>query len=240
LPLPGQTRPPARASIRIVELRDPTSRRWLEHLRPGHPGRDRAVRALHEVLHRAAIHELARRRHRLWSISGPEFDDLAQQAADDALVTILAKLDTFRGRSRFTTWAYSFVIFEVSGKLARHWWRREPPGVVEADYEAIGDPAALQPEVRVGQLAQFSALAQAIEELTEHQRETFVAVALNDVPIDVVALRLGTSRNAVYKTLFDARRNLRRKLAAAGHPVNDTDIGKIAADGDTRTAAGWG
>jgi RNA polymerase sigma-70 factor (ECF subfamily) len=215
---------------------DATSRRWIEHLRTGHPHRDQAVRDLHEVLRRAAVHELSRRRHQLWSVTGPEFDDLAQQAADDALVTILSKLDEFRGHSRFTTWAYSFVIFEVSAKVARHWWRREPPGAEGAAGEDVPDSLASQPEKRFEQSTQLATLSRAIDELTARQREVFVAVALNEVPIDVLALRLDSNRNAVYKTLFDARRKLRQSLAAAGHPVG-ADEHKAAAADDVRTGS---
>ena len=85
---------------------DRESELWVERLRPGHPRRNQTVATLHDVLLRIASHELSRRRGGLESISGPEFDDLAQQAADDALVNILRKLDEFRGHSRFTTWAY--------------------------------------------------------------------------------------------------------------------------------------
>lgn len=236
LQLAGQTRRPLPASIRNVDRVDPSSRRWLAHLRPGHPDHDRAVTALHDVLHRAAVSELSRRRHRLWSISGPEFDDLALQAANDAVVAVLAKLDEFRGHSRFTTWAYSFVALEVSSKVARHRWRREPPARTEPDYEALRDPAAPQPEARLDRLTQLAALARAIGELTPRQRETFVAVALNEIPIDAVALRLRSNRNAVYKALFDARRNLRRSLEAAGLPLRDAERAKIAASGNARTA----
>ena len=77
-------------------------------------------------------------------------------------------------------------------------------------------------------------LSRAIGELTDRQREVFVAVALNDVPIDVLAVKLGTNRNAVYKNLFDARRRLRARMAAAGHPVSDGALRDIAASGDAR------
>ena len=216
---------------------DATSRRWIEHLRTGHPHRDQAVRDLHDVLRRAAVHELSRRRHQLWSVTGPEFDDLAQQAADDALVTILSKLDEFRGHSRFTTWAYSFVIFEVSAKVARHWWRREPPSAEQVAGDEVPDSVGSQPEKQFEQSSQLASLSRAIDELTPRQREVFVAVALNEVPIDAVALRLHSNRNAVYKTLFDARRNLRRSLAAAGHPVGAGEH-KTAATGDVQTGSG--
>jgi RNA polymerase sigma-70 factor (ECF subfamily) len=174
---------------------------------------------LDELLRRAAFHELSRRRALLGSIGGPELDDLAQQAADDALMNILAKLDNFRGLSRFTTWAYKFVVFEVSGKVARHAWRRQPPGPAELVFEQLPDPLSPRPGERVERREQLDALSAAIGELTERQREVFVGIALNEVPIDVLAVQLGTNRNAIYKNLFDARRNLRARMAAAGHPV---------------------
>ena len=198
---------------------DADSRRWVEQLRTGHPQRHRTVARLHDVLRRVASFELSRRRHQLRSVTGPEFDDLVQQAADDALVNVLDRLDEFRGLSRFTTWAYTFVMFEVSAKVARHAWRRQPPGVEGVAWEDFPDPVALRPEERLEQRGQLDALRHAIGELTDRQREVFVAVALNDVPIDVVALKLGTNRNAVYKNLFDARRRLRARMAATGHPV---------------------
>jgi RNA polymerase sigma-70 factor (ECF subfamily) len=195
------------------------SEEWVERLRPGHPRRDATVSELREVLLRVAYHELSRRRRQLPSISGPEFDDLAQQAANDALMNVLAKRDEFRGLSRFTTWAYKFVMFEVSGKVARHAWRRQPPGRDEPALEHLPDSLAPWPGDRLEQQEQLKVLSGAIDELTERQREVFVAIALNDVPIDMLAVRLGTNRNAIYKNLFDARRNLRASMAAAGHPV---------------------
>jgi len=177
-------------------------------------------------MRRVALSELCRRRHQLWSVTGPEFEDIAQQAASDALVTVLDRLDEFRGFSRFTTWAYKFVVFEVSAKVARHSWHRQPPGE-ELPWEEVPDPLARGPEDCLEQRAQLDALSRAIGELTDRQREAFVAIALNDVPIDVVALKLGTNRNALYKNLFDARRTLRARMAAAGHPVGDGSVGKI-------------
>ncbi|HTU87177.1 MAG TPA: sigma-70 family RNA polymerase sigma factor [Solirubrobacteraceae bacterium] len=209
---PGSTAAP-RAGL------DAESRQWVERLRVGHPRRDQTVGSLHQVLRRVAFHELSRRRDKLRSVSGPEFDDLAQQAADDALLNVLSKLDEFRGLSRFTTWAYKFVMFEVSAKVARHAWRRQPPAVEELAWERLPDPLASRPEERLERRTQLSTLSRAIGELTDRQREVFVAIALNDVPIDVVALQLGTNRNAIYKNLFDARRSLRARMAAAGEPV---------------------
>ena len=205
------------------DRRDEESCRWVEQLRAGHPRHDQAVARLHDVLLRVAFHELSRRRSQLGSIAGPEFEDIAQQAADDALMNILKRLDDFRGLSRFTTWAYKFAVFEVSSKVARHAWRRHPPSAEELIWEHLPDRLSPRPGDRLEQREQLGALSTAIESLTERQRAVFVAVALNDIPIDVLALQLGSNRNAIYKNLFDARRTLRDSLAHAGHPVIEED-----------------
>jgi RNA polymerase sigma-70 factor, ECF subfamily len=210
------------------------SEHWVEQLRPGHPRRDQTVAKLHDVLLRVAFCELSRRRGDLRSISGPEFEDLAQQAANDALMNVLAHLDEFRELSRFTTWAYKFVMFEVSGKVARHAWRRQPHSNQEFEWDRLSDEVATGPGDEVEQREQLAVLSEAISGLTDRQRDAFVAIALNGVPIDVLALRLGSNRNAIYKNVFDARRTLRKRLAAAGHPVLER-IGD--ADGKTRARA---
>jgi RNA polymerase sigma-70 factor (ECF subfamily) len=127
-------------------------------------------------------------------------------------------------------------MFEVSAKVARHVWRRQPPDVKEIAWDELPDPVALRPEERLEQRAKLDALSAAIGELTDRQREVFVAVALNDVPIDVLALKLGTNRNAVYKNLFDARRRLRASMATAGHPVSEGGRRDITARGNARLA----
>jgi RNA polymerase sigma-70 factor, ECF subfamily len=204
----------------VGAVSDEASRRWVEQLRRGHPRHEQAVARLHGVLQRAALHELHRRRGQPAALSGPEFDDVAQQCADDAMVNILARLGDFRGLSRFTTWAYKFVIFEVSSKFARHAWRHHPPAAADLAWEEVPDALAPRPGEQAERQEQLIVLAKAIEaDLTPRQREVFVAIALNDVPIDVLALQLGSNRNAVYKNLFDARRKLRASLAAAGHAL---------------------
>jgi RNA polymerase sigma-70 factor (ECF subfamily) len=205
------------------EGHDEQSRQWAAQLRAGHPRHDQAVSGLHALLVRVAVHELSRRRPQLGSIAGAEFEDLAHQAADDALMSILRRLDDFSGLSRFTTWAYKFAVFEVSDKVARHAWRRQPPSADELTWERLPDRLSPRPGDRLEQREQLAALADAIGSLTPRQREVFVAVALNDVPIDVLALQLTSNRNAIYKNLFDARRRLRDALAAAGHPVIEED-----------------
>jgi RNA polymerase sigma-70 factor (ECF subfamily) len=191
-------------------------------LRPGHPRRDETLAELRVMLLRMAFYELSRRCGPLGSVSGPEFDDIAQQAADDALITVLARLDEFQGLSRFTTWAYKIAMFEVCSKVAGHAWRRQPPSRHEPTVERFPDPHAPALGERLEQQEQLTALSVAIRGLTRRQREVFVAVALNDVPSDELAIQLGTNRNAIYKNLFDARRTLKAKMAAAGHPLFDS------------------
>jgi RNA polymerase sigma-70 factor (ECF subfamily) len=216
-----------RLTIRVVSApraapADRASLQWVEQLRPDHPRHHQASAKLHDVLQRAARHELHRRRWQLEGLSGPELDDVAQQSAGDAMMKILARIDDFEGLSRFTTWAYKFVIFEVSSKVARHAWQHHPPSAEDLTWDQLPDALAPKPGDQAERREQLATLTTAIEEdLTSRQREVFVAIALNDVPIDVLALQLDSNRNAIYKNLFDARRKLRARLAAAGHPVTD-------------------
>jgi RNA polymerase sigma-70 factor, ECF subfamily len=215
---------PARDYDAFVSV-DIASRRWVEQLRPGHPRQEQAIARLHDLLRRAALHELHRRRGSLRSLTGPEFEDVAQQCADDATVNVLARIGDFRGLSRFTTWAYKFAIFEVSAKLARHAWRHHPPSAEDLAWEQLPDTLAPKPGEQAERREQLTALTKAIEdELTPRQREVFVAIALNDVAIDVLSLQLDSNRNAIYKNLFDARRKLRACLAEAGHPLSDQEV----------------
>jgi RNA polymerase sigma-70 factor (ECF subfamily) len=206
------------APARRQEL-DAGSRAWLDGLRATGVERANALDRLHDLLLRAARAEANRRRHLYPELVGVELDDLCRQAADDAVVAVTAKLDTYRGASRFTTWAYAFVIFEVSLKLGRHAWRRGP--IPTDDDDATWDRFAERagtPEARVEFEELIRALRNAIaEELTARQRQVFVAVALNDVQIDVVAAQLSSTRGAVYKVLHDARTKLRRRLEREGH-----------------------
>lgn len=216
----AEPRCPEAAPPLSVTALDPQSRRWIDGLQGSGTRYEACLARLHALLLRAAHHETNRRRGWLGSVSGPELDDIAQQSADDALMTIVGRLDDFRGASRFTTWAYKFAMFEVSGKMARHAWRERPLALDETAWERLPDRLAALPERTAEQRELLSVLRRAVEEqLTDHQRHVFVAAALNEIPIDALALEIGSNRNAVYKTLFDARRKLRASLAASGHTL---------------------
>jgi RNA polymerase sigma-70 factor (ECF subfamily) len=197
------------------------SHAWLRALRGPPAVRDAAVAELHAMLVRGAHHELARRRGALAHLPATEIHDLATQAADDALVAILAKLDTFRRASRFTTWAYKFVLLEAGVKARRRAWRDREVGLGAEAWPLIADESpGAQRAVEEREL--LCALRDAVRtELTPHQRQVFAALALNGVPIDVLAERRATTRGALYKTLHDARRKLRAALADAGYPLDD-------------------
>jgi RNA polymerase sigma-70 factor (ECF subfamily) len=191
----------------------------LHDLRASGAVREDAVERLHALLLRAARFEVARRRPTLPHLRGNELDEIALEAADDALMSVLARLDDFRGASRFTTWVYKFALLEAAVKLRKRAWQgREVP--LEPETWDLFASAGLGPEAEAEQGELLAALRQAIAEvLTPHQRNVLVALALNGVPIDVLAERLGTTRGALYKTLHDARRKLRRHLDEAGLPL---------------------
>jgi RNA polymerase sigma-70 factor (ECF subfamily) len=195
---------------------DPESRRWLDDLRSTGATREEGLARLHDLLLRAARFEVARRRPMLPHLRGNELDDIALEAADDALVSVLARLDDFRGASRFTTWAYKFALLEAAVKLRRRAWQgREVP--LEPESWSLFASESLTPSEEAEQRAVLAAVQEGIDSaLTPHQRRVLVALTLNGVPIDVLAERLATTRGALYKTLHDARRKLRTHLADSG------------------------
>jgi RNA polymerase sigma-70 factor (ECF subfamily) len=188
----------------------------VDDLRPGAPGREHAIADLHELLLRAARFELGRRRAALSHVRGEELEDLATQAADDALMAVLAKLDDYRGASRFTTWAYKFALLEAGVRLRRRAWQGREVVLAPESWPGFVD-GHMSAHDEIERTEAFHALRDSIgSALTQHQREVFVALALNEIPIDVLAERLSTTRGALYKTLHDARRKLRLELSERG------------------------
>jgi RNA polymerase sigma-70 factor, ECF subfamily len=197
---------------------DDISARWLADLRADGAIRDDAHARLHNLMLRAALSETGRRAGRI-RLSGVELEDLAHQAAADAMLTVLGKLDTFRGESRFTTWVYKFVMLEVSSKIGRHFWTRKPTlALSETDWERIPARFGFSSEHEAEWRELMDAFRHSMEhELTERQRLIFKAIVLDAVPLDTLCIELSTNRNAIYKNLFDARRKLRASLVAKGH-----------------------
>ena len=189
----------------------------LARLRAGGLRHEEAIRELHELLLRAARFELGRRAGALAHMRGEEREDLALQAADDAFVAIMGKLDEFRGDSRFSTWAYKFALYEAAVRVRRRAWQHREVVLDPDAWLTLGSGAA-GPDEHARRSELLEAIRVLIQtELSERQREVLVALTIQEIPIDVLAERLGSTRGALYKTLHDARRKLRALLAAAGH-----------------------
>ena len=194
-----------------VEL-DADSAHWLEALHGEPSVRGPALARLHVMLLGVCRAEAFRRRGMLPADIAGDLDDLCLQAANDAVSAVTRKLDEFRGASRFTTWAYKFVLLETAVRLRRRAWEGREVVLEPERWPAIADPAASPHELAVAR-ERLAMLQRGVEEvLTPHQREVFAALALNGVPIDVLAERRNTTRGALYKTLHDARRKLRAHL----------------------------
>jgi RNA polymerase sigma-70 factor (ECF subfamily) len=188
---------------------------WWTHLGEDGPAGQVALTQLHELLLRASRHQVWRLRDLLHGADAADIDDLAQQAADDAMVAVLRKLSTFEGRSRFTTWAYKFAILHAGVAVRAQAWRKRevplPDTFVLMDLAP--SPAATSEAAHLARAVRDAIATQ----LTPHQRRVLLALVVDDVPIDVLAERLGSSRNALYKALHDARQRLRLALISSGH-----------------------
>lgn len=185
---------------------------WLAPLRGTGPAHEQAIRRLHELLLRASNHEVRRRARSVGLSGSSELDDVAMQATDDALIAILGRLETFQGRSAFTTWAYKFAIHTAGVAVRKLAWRgRDLPTSEAALRELVSmtpDPAEASEQNEL-----LEQLVTSIQQLTDRQREVLLALCVSGVPIDVLAERLGSTRGAIYKTLHDARKRLRTAVA---------------------------
>jgi RNA polymerase sigma-70 factor (ECF subfamily) len=201
---PARWQPSTEESAEIAE--------WRRTLTAGGAVQREAEARLYELLLRVAASEVRRRSVSL-RFSGPELDDIAHQAAADAVIGVLRRLHEFRGESRFTTWAYTFAMFEVSTKVGRHFWQHPTVSLDATGWEHLPDRLGISPE-EAGEAAELlAALQTAIETvLTRRQREVLLAVVVHGVPLDALALARKTTRGALYKTLFDARRKVRGYL----------------------------
>jgi RNA polymerase sigma-70 factor, ECF subfamily len=206
---------PARSATREL---DEESADWLCRLGSSASAqRQAAERELHDRLLRIALTEV-RRRSASSPVTGQELVDVAHQAAGDAMLAMLAKLGEFRGESRFTTWAYRFVILEVSSKLGRHYWRNPPVALDAAQWELLPDRLGLDPHQQAEAAYILAEIRHVVDaELTAHQRRIFIAVVVDGIPLNALAEKLDLQRNAIYKVIFDARRKIRRALVAKGY-----------------------
>lgn len=195
---------------------DPESQAWIAALRSTGPRREEAVARLETLLLAASRSELRRRSAQLAAVRGEELDDIARQSTAEAVMAILRKLDDYRGASRFTTWAYKFALLETAVALRRRAWQGREVVLRPEDWDVL--PAAGRSTEAGAETSELlRALTRAIrDELTPHQREVLIALAVDGVPMDVLTERLSSTRGALYKTLHDARRKLRATLTEEG------------------------
>lgn len=226
LALMPTTNTDARSGPDIPATRDDASRAWVAALGGSGPERREAEGRLHELLLRAAHFELGRRRGQLGGMNRDQVDEMALEIAHDSQMSVLRRLSDFEGRSRFTTWVYKFAILQASVAVRRHEWQdRELPAPLDIStampVQQYGPPE--QTEHR--ELIQAANRA-ILDELTPRQRTVLVALAIQGVPLDVLAERMSTNRNALYKTLHDARRKLRASLTRQGLLAPATESGE--------------
>jgi RNA polymerase sigma-70 factor (ECF subfamily) len=204
---------PALAGEQATRLRlDAESRAWWARLHASEPVRDRAIAQLHERLRREARFQIRLRASTMPCLTGREVDELAIEAASDALLALLRKLETYRGESQFWTWARRFAQLEASVSIRRR-LRHDRLAEDPEHVLALADPGAT-PQELIETREQLRDLGELISSrLTANQRTVLVAVAINGVPAATLAAELHTTRGAIYKTLHDARRRLAAQLA---------------------------
>ncbi|MFJ2030526.1 RNA polymerase sigma factor [Streptosporangium sp. NPDC087985] len=205
----------ARRSTRAPRCEDAGEQEWIDALRARGAGHDDAVRRLWQAVGQAARHQVHRMPQVWVELGGVRAEEIIESATDEATVAVLARLDRFEGRSRFTTWVYKFGIFHAAAEARRALWRDRPVDLEDQPEPASNDP--MTPEACMEAQDFSAAVAVAMRTvLTPHQRRVARALIIDEVPIDVLAQRLATNRNALYKTLHDARVKLRAELRHRG------------------------
>jgi RNA polymerase sigma-70 factor (ECF subfamily) len=204
--------------LEVAELQRPRSnRQWLSDL-TDEKNQAEALADLREYLLRAVFTYLNRHREDLAHLDRQELQYLAEDFCQEALLQILDKLDTFRGESKFTTWAYRFVINIAAGDLRLYRWRTLSLETLASEQEVplftfIGDEKAPDPETIAARRQILELLYRIIDEdLTELQRFVLISVHFEGVPVPVVAEQLGSTPNNVYKLVHDARKKIKKSL----------------------------
>jgi RNA polymerase sigma-70 factor (ECF subfamily) len=204
-----------RATATRPDILSAEDRRWVDGLSNSGEGRERTCRDLHVILLRAAKFEVARRRS-AHHVGLADLDDIACQAASDALLRIIRKAHHFRGDSKFTTWATRFVGFEVRAKLRQHVSRNRTVGLGPEHDEQLVEPNS-DPHLHAEAHELVGAIHGVVNDrFSAHQRTVFLALLMCDVTPADLGLQMGLSANAIYQIAFRARHCLRRELRANG------------------------
>ncbi len=200
-------------------MQDRTNSEWIAALSGPDPGE--AIDDLRVTLVRGLRFALSSRMR-------GDLDMLVEDFVQDALVRILDKINTFRGESRFTTWAQKITVRVAFSELRRQRWKDiSLQDLMPAEDASDFTPAVLSdpgptPEQRAAQQSMMDMVMRLInEELTERQREVIMAVMIGGMPLEEVARRMGTNRNALYKVIHDARKRLQERLSSEGLTPDD-------------------
>ncbi|MCI0553737.1 MAG: RNA polymerase sigma factor [Anaerolineae bacterium] len=195
-----------------------TNEEWIADLRAGEDRQAQALEDLRAIILRGLPYAFTGR----LDPNSPESEALAEEVVQETLMRVLEYLDTFEGRSQFTTWAHKIAVRAALTELRRRRWREVPLPEMEMDedadtsYRELPDSQA-GPEEQVDQNDMMKRINRIImEELTEKQRKALMAVAMQGFPLEEAAQRMGTNRNALYKMMHDARLRMKKRLEKEG------------------------
>lgn len=200
-----------------------TNEQWLSDLRSSDASREKALEDLRAIILRGLPYALS---HWL-SSSTPQFEALTEEVAQDTLLRVLDQLDTFEGRSQFTTWVHKIAIRIALTELRRKRWQDSSLDEIVDNAELPAPPRLLEdtntaPEKSVEQTDMLARIRRIIdEELTDRQRRALVLLGMQGLQMDEAAKRLNTNRNALYKLLHDARLRLKQRLQMEGFNIQE-------------------
>lgn len=194
-----------------------TNEEWIADLRAGEDLQAQALEDLRAIILRGLPYAIAGR----LDPNSPESEALSEEVVQETLLSVLKYLDTFEGRSQFTTWAHKIAVRAALTELRRRRWREVPLPEMEmnedgdASYREFPDHQP-SPEEQIDRKDMMKRVNRIImEELTDKQRQAMTAT-MEGFPLEEAAERLGTNRNALYKMLHDARLRLKKRLEKEG------------------------
>lgn len=200
-----------------------TNESWLSDLRADGDIKEAAVADLRAVIAKGLPYALSR-----WlSPSLPQFQALVEEVTQETLLRVLDQMDTFEGRSQFTTWVHKIAIRIALTELRRKRWRDTSLDEL-TENEDMPPPQGLLEDSQAGpeNLAERADMLKHVrrvidEELTDRQRKALTMLAIQDVSMKDAARKLKTNRNALYKLLHDARLRLKNRLAMEDISAHD-------------------
>ncbi len=204
-----------------------TNEEWQRDLTSHGSEQAAAIAELRTLLLRASLYSLHRTQYPLSHLGEEDLKQLAEDSAQEALVSVLQHLPEFRGESKFTTWAFKFAVNMALVRARRESWKHVSLDQLLAEQELPELPfpetrAEMDPDRAAWRAEAWGILREVIEqELTPRQRQVLIAMAFDEVPMDELTRHLNTNRNAIYKLLHDARRKLKARLEARGLAVGD-------------------